>query len=104
MTFDNQYERGLFTLKNMGESDLSDLLQLAKSKLDTLTDEPKIKVFFIKGFYQNRYTESHEAAKEILKEEFNLMLEQVEEDYADSKMDIQMKNIKQSNLKDYKIE
>jgi hypothetical protein len=98
------YPRALFTLKHMGESDLSDLSSKIKVKLDELTAEPEIPLFRIKGFYDFRYTKDHEKAKEILAEEFLLMLDHIEEDYADSEMDITMVDIKQSNLKDFKIE
>jgi hypothetical protein len=98
------YPRALFTLKHMGESDLSDLSSKIKVELDELTAEPEIPLFRIKGFYDLRYTKVHEKAKEILAEEFLLMLDHIEEDYADSKMDITMVDIKQSNLKDFKIE
>lgn len=101
---EDAYPMQLFSLSHLGESDFNNLQQRVKVELDKLTEEPKIEVFQIKGFYDYRYTKSHEKAKEILKEEFELMLDHVDEDYADSKMDIQMKSIKQSNLKDYKIE
>jgi hypothetical protein len=101
---DNQFERGLFTLAHMGESDLTDILREAQDKLNTLIAEPEIKVFCINGRYNYRYTLCHAQAKIILKEEFALILDDIDVDYADSKMDIQMKTIKQSNLKDYTIE
>jgi hypothetical protein len=101
---EDAYPRELYTLENLGESDLSDLKQEIEGKLNKLVEEPEIELFLIKGFYDNRYTKCHIKAKEILREEFELMIENIEEDYADSKMDIQMKNIKESNLKDYKIE
>jgi hypothetical protein len=98
------YPKQLFSLTHLGESDLNELLKRAQAKLDELTEEPKIEMFMIRGFYDYRYTKCHEKSKEILKEEFDLMLEHIQEDYADSKMDIQMKTIKQSNLKDYNVE
>jgi hypothetical protein len=98
------YPKQLFSLNHLGESDLRDLLQDTQTKLDKLTEEPKFEMFMVRGFYDYRYTKCPEKAKEILKEEFELMLEHIEKDYADAKMDIQMKTIKQSNLKDYKIE
>jgi len=100
----DSYQSQLFSLEHLGESDLNYLLHEANKKLNELTKEPEIKVFKINGYYNDRYTKSHDKAKEILKEEFDLMLENIQEDYADSKIDLQMKTIKQSNLKDYKIE
>tara|TARA_R110000851_G_scaffold199048_1_gene350139 strand:- start:455 stop:892 length:438 start_codon:yes stop_codon:yes gene_type:complete len=98
------YPNQLFSLKLLGESDLNNLLEKAKSELDKLTEEPKVKVFKIGGQYISRYTKCHEKAKLILKEEFNDSLENVEGDYADFKIHIETIDIKQSNLKDYKIE
>lgn len=93
----------LFSLRHLGESDLIELLKDVNINLDKLTAEPEISVFKIQGFYP-RYTTCHEKAKDILKEEFVLMLDNIDDDYADFKLDIQMESIKQSNLKDYKIE
>jgi hypothetical protein len=101
---EDAYTSHIFSLKHMGQSDLTALSDQIKEKLEELNAEPEIKVFCIKGFYELRYTRCHEKAKDILKEEFDLMLEQVDVDYADSKIDIQTMDIKQSNLKDYKIE
>lgn len=101
---EDAYERTLFSLKDMGESDLTNLMSKLQEKLDKLKAEKVITVFCIQGFYDKRYTRCSKKAEAILKEEFLLMLGQIEEDYADSKMDIQMLDIKESNLKDYKIE
>ncbi len=101
---EDAFPRDLFTLEYLGESDLSDLITEATKKRDTLTEEPVIKVFMIKGVYEHRYTQCHEKAKEILKEELIVMIDNITVDYADAKMDIQTKEIKASNLKDYKIE
>lgn len=101
---EDAYPKELYTLRNLGESDLTFIKEEVQKKLAELIEEPEIEVFHIKGFYDDRYTKCHIKAKEILKEEFDLIIENIVEDYADSKMDIQMKNIKESNLKDYKIE
>jgi hypothetical protein len=101
---EDAFSGDIFSLEYLGESNLIELLKNIKIKLDKLNEEPEIQVFKIEGFLNDRYTECYEKAKEILKEEFKEMIDNIDEDWAESKLEINMKSIKNSNLKDYKIE
>ncbi len=98
----NKY--GLYTLEHLGQADLKEIISDANSEIEKLSAEPETEVFAIDGRYSRRYTLCHEKAKLILQEEFNHIIDDVETDYADGSIGIDMKTIKQSDLKDYKIE
>lgn len=94
----------LFSLNELGESDLNDLKRMVNERLNKLTGEPTERMFVITGINQPRYTRCHEKAKVIFQEEVNHILDYIEDDYCEGKASIDCENIKQSNLCNYDIE
>ena len=73
-------------MKHLGHSDLSHLQRQVQNKIEELTGEPEVEIFFISGLYDFRYTKCHEKAKRILQESLNELLTEIEEDFADFKI------------------
>ena len=101
---ENSSSTEFISLKHLGHSDLSHLQRQVQNKIEELTGEPEVDIFVISGLYDFRYTKCHEKAKRILQESLNELLTEIEEDFADFKIDIKIKSIKESDLKNYKIE
>jgi hypothetical protein len=93
-----------FTTLYLGESELNKIIEDSTKRLKLLAAEPIENIFSITGYHSMRYTRCHEKAKQIMSEEFRLVLGDIESDYADTKIGIEMIKVRESNLGNYIIE
>lgn len=94
-----------FTLKHIGHGELKHFMQLAKDRMELLTQEKTINVFAITGLYSMRYTLDPDKAKTIFLEEANrINQDDGITDFIDESLKIAIKKVRESDLAAYTLE
>lgn len=94
-----------FTLKHIGHGELEHFMQLAKKRIELLSQEKTIDVFAITGLYSMRYTLDPAKAKTIFLEEANRINEDDGiTDFLNESLKIAIKKVRESDLPEYTLE
>ncbi|MGL5398159.1 MAG: hypothetical protein ACRDBQ_23285 [Shewanella sp.] len=94
-----------FTLNHLGYSELIDLQNLVKNKINELKQEETINIFSITGLYSMRYTLNPDKAKAIFLEEVNYINQDDGlNDVLEESFKISIKKVRESDLYLYVLE
>lgn len=94
-----------FTLEHIGHGELEHFMQLAKKRMELLSQEKTIDVFAITGLYKMRYTLDKDKAKAIFLEEIDYINEDDGvDDFLGESLKIDLKKVRESDLTAYTLE
>lgn len=94
-----------FTLEHIGHGELEHFMQLAKKRIELLSQEQTIDVFAITGLYSMRYTLDKAKAKAIFLEEIDYINEDDGvDDFLGETLKIDIKKVRESDLATYTLE